>query len=344
MDERRLEGEKMELRGVEKAAILLIILGQETSSKILKLLPERFIREITYEIADIDYVELEEREMVIKEFTEMATAKKYFLDGGIEYARELLNKALGTQRAKEIMDMLSQMQQREKPFAIARKADTQQLTNLLINEHPQTTALVMCYMQPEKAAEVLKGFPLELQSEIAERIGTISTTSPGVISKIEKVMEDKFASISDSDMETIGGVQALVEILNSVDRGTEKNILSVLEEKEPDLAENIKANLFVFEDIISLDSGSIQRILRDVDNDDLVLALKGASEDVTDIIYENMSTRLSEIIKEELEFMGPVRLVNVEEAQQKIVAIIRKLDEEGEIVVSRGGDQDSIII
>lgn len=334
----------MEILGVKKAAILLIVLGKETSAKIVKLLPEKFIREISYEIADIDYVEPEYREAVIKEFVEMASARQYFLDGGIEYARELLNDALGGQRAKEIMDMLSQMQQRERPFAIARKADTQQLTNMLLNEHPQTTALIMCYMQPEKAAAVLSEFPLEKQSEIAERIGTISSTSPSVIKKIEKVMENKFATTTEGDMETIGGVNALVEILNSVDRGTEKNILGVLEEKEPELADHVKANLFVFEDITNLDSTSIQRILRDVQNDDLVLALKGVSDEVAEVIFENMSTRASDLVKEELDFMGPVRLVSVEEAQQKIVATIRELEEEGEIVISRGGDQDSIIV
>lgn len=334
----------MKLTGVDKAAILLIILGQETSSKVLKLLPERAIKDISYKIAEIEYVELEEREKVIKDFTQLLTAKKYILDGGIEYARDLLNKSLGGPRAKEITDMLSQMQQREKPFAIARKADTQQLTNLLIGEHPQTTALIMCYMQPDKAAEVLTNFPIELQSEIAERIGTISTTSPTVIARIEKIMEDKFTSISDSDMEAIGGVETLVDILNSVDRGTEKNIISVLEENEPELAEDVKANLFVFEDIVTLDSNSIQRILRDVDNDVLILALKGVSEDVADVIYKNMSTRAASIVMEELEIMGPVRLTNVEEAQRKIVDIIRKLDEKSEIVISRGGGQDSIIV
>lgn len=334
----------MEISGVRKAAILLIVLGQETSSNILKLLPEKFIKEISYEIADIDYVEPKDREFVIKEFVEMAAARQYFLDGGIEYARELLNKALGGQRAKEIMDMLSQMQQKERPFAIARKADTQQLTSMLLNEHPQTTALIMCYMQPEKAAAVLADFPLELQSEIAERIGTINSASPAIISKIEKVMEKKFATTTEGDMETIGGVKALVEILNSVDRGTEKNILGVLEEKEPDLANHVKANLFVFEDIVNLDNNSIQRILRDVQNDDLVLALKGVGENVAELIFENMSTRASDLVKEELEFMGPVRLITVEEAQQRIVAIIRGLEEEGEIVISRGGDEDSIIV
>lgn len=329
--------------GVRKAAILLIALGPETSSQILKLLPDHLIQKVTYEIANIEYVGPEERDSVIEEFVQMASAREYVLDGGIDYAKDLLNKALGSQRAKEVIDMLNQIQQQERPFAIARKADPQQLTNLLKNEHPQTTALIMCYMQPEKAALVLSEFPLELQSEIAERIGTISRTSPTVIKKIEGIMEEKFSTFMDGEIESIGGVNSLVDILNSVDRSTEKNILGVLEMEEPELAEDVKASLFIFEDIINLDKGSIQRILREVENEDLVLALKGASEEVADIIYENMSKRASEMIKEDIRFMGPIRLSTVEEAQQKIVGIIRSLDDAGEIILERG-EQDSIVI
>lgn len=342
---KELVGENMQRRiiGVKKAAILLIALGPEISSQILKLLPDNLIQKVTYEIANIDYVEPEDKQEVIGEFIEMASAREYVLDGGIDYAKDLLNKALGTQRAKEIIDMLNQIQQRERPFAIARKADPQQLTNLLINEHPQTTALIMCYLQPEKAAMVLSEFPIELQTEIAERIGTISRTSPTVIKKIEKIMESKFSSFIESETENVGGVKSLVEILNSVDRSTEKNIISVLENRQPELAEDIKLNLFVFEDIINLDRASIQRILREVNNEDLILALKGASEEVSKVIFGNMSKRAVEMIKEDIEFMGPVRLSTVEEAQQKIVGTIRKLDEAGEIILGRG-DQDTVIL
>lgn len=333
----------MDIKGVRKAAVLLIALGPDISSKILKVLPDRLIQSITYEIANIDYVSAEEREFVVNEFLEMASAKEYVLDGGIDYAKDLLTKALGGQRAREVIDILTQVQQKERPFAIARKADPQRLTNVLINEHPQVIALIMCYMQPEKSALVLSGFPLELQTEVAERIGTIGRTSPQVIESIEKILNSKFSGFVDGEVETIGGVKALVEILNSVDRSTEKNILNVLETRQPELAEDVKSNLFVFEDIIYLDRNSIQRILREVENEDLILALKGASEEVADIIYENMSKRAGEMIKEDLEFMGPVRLSNVDEAQQKIVAIIRMLDEAGEIIIGRG-DQDSIIL
>lgn len=329
--------------GAKKAAILLIALGPEASSPILKLLPDNLIQKVTYEIANIDYVEPFERDQVIEDFIDMASAREYLLDGGIDYARDLLHKALGAQRANEVIDVLNQIQQRERPFAIARKADPIQLTNLLLSEHPQTIALIMCYMQPDKAATVLSQFPFELQTEIAERIGMINRTSPTVIARIEKIMETKFSNILDNDAETIGGVKTLVEILNSVDRNTEKNIIENLETSQPELAEVIKASLFIFEDIVTLDKGSVQRILRDVSNEDLALALKGASEKVAGVVFSNMSNRASDLLKEDIQFMGPVRLSTVEEAQHKIVGVIRRLEEAGEIVIGRG-DQDTIIV
>ncbi|TFZ39917.1 flagellar motor switch protein FliG [Soehngenia longivitae] len=330
-------------KGTTKAAIFLISLGPEISAQVLKLLPDNMIQQVTYEIANIDYVEPGEKDKVIDEFIDMATARKFVLDGGIDYAKNLLNKALGVQRAKEVIDVLYQYKQIEKPFSIARRADPQQLTNLLINEHPQTTALILCYMQPDKAATVLSQFPVDLQADIAQRVATINRTSPQVIKRIEKVMEDKFSGLIDNEQETIGGVKTLVEILNSVDRNTEKNIISSLEIEEPELAEQVKSSLFVFEDIVNLDKNSVQRILREVSNEDLALALKGASEKVTSVVFANISQRAAEMLKEDIQFMGPVRLSAVEEAQRKIVNIIRRLEEAGEVVIARG-DQDGIII
>lgn len=331
-----------EVDGLKKAAILLISLGSETAAKIMKNLPDSYIQKVSYEIANIDYVNPEERDVVINEFIEMSQAREYVIDGGIDYAKNLLNMAIGPQRAKEVIDMLNQIQLRERPFNIARKADPQQLTNLLLNEQPQTVALILCYMQPEKAAIILAEFPIELQSEIAERIGTITSTSPAIIEKIEKVIENKFSNYIENDLETVGGVRTLVEILNSVGRSTEKNIISVLEEKQPELAEEIKASLFTFEDIITLEKGDVQKVLRDVKNDDLALALKGVSDEIKSFIYSNLSTRAVETLKEDLQFMGPIRLSAVEEAQQRIVTVIRRLDEKGEIYLRRG-EQDAII-
>ncbi|APZ49648.1 flagellar motor switch protein FliG [Jeotgalibaca sp. PTS2502] len=331
-----------EMSGIKKAAILLISLGAETSAEIMRLLPESYIQKVSYEIANIDYVNPTEREEILNEYLEMSQARQYVIDGGVDYAREVLNRALGAQRAKEVIDLLNQIQLRERPFNIARKADPMQLKNLLLSEQPQTVALVLCYMQPDKAAQILAQFPLELQTEIAERIGTITRTSPAVIEKIEKVIENKFSSYIENDTETVGGVHALVEILNSVGRTTEKNIIEVLEERQPELADEVKANLFTFEDIISLNPSDVQKVLRHVDNDDLMLALKGVADDIRNFIFQNMSSRAVETIKEDMQFMGPARLSAVEEAQTKIVAIIRSLDESGEIYIRRG-DQDAII-
>lgn len=331
-----------DMSGIKKAAILLISLGAETSAEIMRLLPESYIQKVSYEIANIDYVNPTEREEILNEYLEMSQARQYVIDGGVDYAREVLNRALGAQRAKEVIDLLNQIQLRERPFNIARKADPMQLKNLLLSEQPQTVALVLCYMQPDKAAQILAQFPLELQTEIAERIGTITRTSPAVIEKIEKVIENKFSSYIENDTETVGGVHALVEILNSVGRTTEKNIIEELEERQPELADEVKANLFTFEDIISLNPSDVQKVLRHVDNDDLMLALKGVADDIRNFIFQNMSSRAVETIKEDMQFMGPARLSAVEEAQTKIVAIIRSLDESGEIYIRRG-DQDAII-
>lgn len=331
-----------EMAGLKKAAILLISLGTETSAEIMRLLPENVIQKISYEIANIDYVKPEERDAIMEEFLEMSQAREYIIDGGINYARNLLNKALGAQRAKEVIDTMNQIQLRERPFDIARKADPQQLTNLLLNEQPQTVALILCYMQPDKAALILSQFPLEMQSAIAERIGTITSTTPAVIEKIEKVIEDKFSNLVDNEAETVGGVNTLVEILNSVGRSTEKNIITVLEKNQPDLANEIKSSLFTFEDIVTLEKSDVQKVLRDVNNADLALALKGVSEDIKQAIFQNLSARAEESLQEEMEFMGPARLSAVEEAQQKIVAVIRSLDEKGEIYLRRG-EQEAVV-
>ncbi|MBM7544694.1 flagellar motor switch protein FliG [Periweissella beninensis] len=328
--------------GIKKAAILMISLGSETSSKIMKLLPESYIQKVSYEIANTEVVQPEERNEVLDEFVNTATAREYVLDGGIDYAKNLLNQALGPQKAKEVIDVLNQIQLKERPFNIARQADTQQLANVLAEEQPQVIALVMCYLQPDKAAVILSQFPTELQTDVAERIGTISSTSPTVIKQVEKVIETKFSNSVSNNTENIGGVTTLVNILNAASRSTEKNIISDLEKRQPELSSEIKNSLFTFEDIVSLSNLDVQKVLRDIENDDIVLALKGTTDDIKNFIFENLSSRAADNIREEIEFMGPTRLANVEEAQQKIVAVIRKLDDAGEIYIERG-DSDAII-
>ena len=331
------------LTGVQKAAILFITLGPEASSGILKKLPESEIQKITYEIANITSVNSEQRQNILDEFLQINQAKDYLIEGGMDYAKSLLSKALGPQRAMEILDKVTEATQQYRPFSIARKADATQLLSVINYEHPQTIALILCYMQPEKAAQVLAELPEETQSEVAFRIATMSNTSPMVIKEIEKVLENKLSSVVRTEMTTLGGVETLVGILNQVDRTTEKNITEGLEREDSELADRVKSSMFVFEDIITLDDMSIQRILREVDAKELALALKGCSEEVANKIYKNQSKRAAASLKEDMEFLGPVRLMDVEKSQQKIVSVIRRLDEAGEIIISRGGE-DALIV
>ena len=331
------------LTGIQKAAILFITLGPDASSGIIKKLPEKDIQKITYEIANIVSVKSDQRQAILDEFMEMNKAKDFLLEGGVDYARNLLSKALGSQRAKEILDKVMEETQQYRPFSIARKADAHQLLNVISNEHPQTIALIMCYMQPDKAAQIMAALPLDLQSEVSYRIATMSSISPMVIKEIEKVLNGKLSSVIRTDSAVVGGIDSLVDILNQVDRTTEKNITEGLEREDAELAEKIKESMFVFEDIITLDDVSIQRVLREIDTKDLSLALKGCSEEVANSIFKNQSKRAAASLKEDMEFLGPVRLMDVEKAQQKIVGILRRLDEAGEIVLSRGGE-DAIIL
>ena len=335
--------EEHKLTGVQKAAILFITLGPDASSGILKKLPEADIQKITYEIANITSVTSEQREEILNEFLQINKARDYILEGGMDYARQLLSKALGSQRAGEILEKVSEATSQYRPFSIARKADAKQLLNVILSEQPQTIALILCYLQADKAAQVMAELPEETQSEVAYRIATMNNTSPMVIKEIEGVLESKLSSVVRTEMTSLGGVETLVGILNSVDRTTEKNITEGLEREDAELADKVKSSMFVFEDIISLDDVSIQRILREVEVNDLALALKGCSEDVANSIYRNQSKRAAASLKEDMEFLGPVRLMDVEKAQQKIVSIIRRLDDANEIIISRGGE-DAIIV
>jgi len=338
-----LARETQKLTGVQKAAILFITLGPEASSGIIKKLPESEIQKITYEIANIASVKPEQKQEILQEFMEMNKAKDYLTEGGIDYARTLLGKALGNQRAMEILDKVTEATQQFRPFAIARKAEANQLLNIISNEHPQTIALILCYLQSDKAAQIVSALSEDVQTEVAYRIANMSNTSPLVVKEIEKVLDEKLSSVVKSDMKVIGGVQTIVDILNQVDRTTEKNITEGLEKEDAELAEKVKESMFVFEDIITLDDVSIQRVLREVETKELALALKGCSEEVANCIFRNQSKRASAALKEDIEFLGPVRLIDVEKSQQRIVSIIRRLDEAGEIVLSRGGE-DAIIV
>ncbi|AEV68568.1 flagellar motor switch protein FliG [Acetivibrio clariflavus] len=335
-------GLKSEISGREKAAMLLIALGPERSAEIFKHLKEDEIEQLTLEIANIRTVTPEEKEKVLEEFYQICLAQNYIAEGGISYAKEILEKALGTQKALDVLNKLTVSLQ-VRPFDFVRKADPSQLLNFIQNEHPQTIALILAYMKPQQSSIVLSALPQEKQADVARRIAVMDRTSPEIIKEVERVLEKKLSALVTEDFTAAGGVQAIVDILNNVDRGTEKYIMETLEIEDTELAEEIKKRMFVFEDILTLDNRSVQRFLREVDNNQLAIALKGSTEEVQNKIFSNMSKRMQEMIKEDIEFMGPVRLKDVEEAQQKIVNVIRKLEDAGEIVISRGGGDEIIV-
>ena len=328
--------------GIQKAAILLIALGPERSAMIFKHLKDEEIEELTLEIANTRSVTPQVKDEIIDEFYGICLAQQYIAEGGIGYAKELLEKALGNERAMDVIGKLTASLQ-VKPFEFVRKTDASQLLNFIQDEHPQTIALILSYLAPQQAALIVSALPPEQQSDVAKRIAVMDRTSPDVVKEVEKVLESKLASLVNQDYTIIGGVDAVVEILNTVDRGTEKHIMETLEVEDLELADEIRKKMFVFEDILLLDDRAIQRVLRDVDNNDLALALKGGNEQVQTSIFNNLSKRLAVMIKEDMEFMGPVRMKDVDDAQQMFVWVIRRLEVGGEIVISRGGGDEIVV-
>lgn len=330
------------LTGKQKAAILLISLGPDVSASVYKHLSEEEIERLTLEISSVRKVDSLEKENILDEFHSIALAQDYITQGGIGYAKQVLEKALGVEQAAAIINRLTSSLQ-VRPFDFARKADPGQILNFIQNEHPQTIALILSYLEATQAGQILSELPQEVQADIARRIATMDSTSPEIINEVEQILERKLSTTVTQDYTQTGGIEAVVDVLNGVDRSTERTILDALEIQDPELAEEIKKRMFIFEDIVTLDGRAIQRVVRDSENDDLKLALKVASEEVKDIIFKNMSKRMVETFVEEMEYMGPVRLRDVEEAQSRIVAVIRRLEESGEIVVARGGGDDIIV-
>ena len=330
------------LSGLQKAAILLIALGPERSALIFKHLKEEEIEDLTLEIANTRSVTPQAKEEVINEFYGVCLAQQYIAEGGISYAKELLEKALGNEKALDVIGKLTASLQ-VKPFEFIRKTEASQLLNFIQDEHPQTIALILSYLNPSQAALIISALPPDRQSDVAKRIAMMDRTSPDVIKEVEKILESKLSSLVNQDYTIIGGVDAVVDILNTVDRSTEKHIMETLEIDEPELADEIRKKMFVFEDILLLDDRAIQRVLRDVDNSDLAIALKGANEEVQNAIFNNLSKRLALMIREDMEFMGPVRMKGVAEAQEKIVNTIRRLEDASEIVISRGGGDEIVV-
>ncbi|MCR3920895.1 MAG: flagellar motor switch protein FliG [Firmicutes bacterium] len=326
-----------ELKGIEKVAVFLITLGPEVSSQMLKRFSDNEIERITMEIANTTAVSGEKVDTVLDEFLLLSEARQYMVDGGMNYAKDILERTLGTQKAGTIIKKLKDSSQ-IKPFNFVRDVDPKQLSNIVKQEHPQTIALILSYLQPEQSAIVLSELDLDVQPDIARRMALMERTSPEVLKEVEKVLESRLSSVMFQDFTAAGGIPSLVNILNRVDRSTEKHILEELEKHDEELAEEIRMRMFVFEDIVTLEDSAIQRVLREVDTKDLALALKGVDSDVSERILMNVSTRAAEMIREDIEYMGPVKLKDVEEAQQRTVAVIRQLDEAGEIALVRGGE------
>lgn len=330
------------MTGKQKTANFLVFLGPEKSAELFKHLTEDEIEQITLEIANLRRVSTDKMNEIFREFFELCLTNQFISQGGIEYAKEVLEKAYGSEKTLEIIGRISASLQ-VRPFDFIRKTEPGQLISFIQGEHPQTIALILAYLEPDKASAILSALPPESQSDVAKRIAIMDTTSPDVIKEVERVLERKLSSIAPQEMSVAGGVKTVVEIINRVDRATEKTIMESLEVQDPELAEEIRKLMFVFEDIVIIDDRSVQRVLREVESQDLALALKGASHEVDQKIFNNMSTRAADMLREEIQFMGPVRLRDVEDSQQRIVNIIRRLEDAGEIVVARGGGDEVIV-
>ncbi len=331
--------------GNTKAAILLACLGPAAASRVLSKMDDTEIERLTLDLSSLGTIEPETREAIIEEFHQMMVANRYVTQGGVDYARTLLESALGPERAIEILTRLQSSLQ-EVPFEFLKKADPSQIITFIQDEHPQTIALILAHLQPDIAATVLSALNPETRTDVVLRVATMDRTPPEIVREVERVLERKMASVFSQGFTFAGGVKEVAEILNRIERATEKNIMAELEERDPELADEISRLMFTFDDLIFVDDGGIQKALREIDQKDLALALKHGDEEVKEKILKNMSTRARDMIAEEMEYMGPVRLRDVEEAQQKMVGIVRRLEEAGEIIIEgRGGSaEDDIIV
>ena len=333
---------KPELTGPQKAAVFLISLGTEVSAHIFEHLTEEEIEGLTLEVARMENVDSGIKGSVLKEFHELFVAHRHIDKGGIEYAQELLEKSIGSEKAAGIISRLTQ-NIRARPFEIIRNTDPTHLLNFIQQEHPQTIALILAHLEPHRASLVLSSLSNEIRSDVSRRIAIMDRTSPEVLREVERVLERKLSSLSSENYTSSGGISTIVDILNLVDRSTEKSIIESLEDEDPELAEEIKKRMFVFEDIVMLDDQAIQKVLRETDSAELAKALKGIDSEVQEKIFKNISRRAGTLLQEDMEYIGPIRLKDVEEAQQKIVNVIRVLEERGEIIIARAGEDELIV-
>ncbi|MCI5904359.1 MAG: flagellar motor switch protein FliG [Oscillospiraceae bacterium] len=330
-----------ELTPIQKAAIVVTTIGAENAAYVYKRLSEDDVERLTYEISCLPYVDVGQVDEVLNEFYELCLTQKVITEGGVDYARSVLEKAYGPEQANKLMERVSKSMQ-TKAFEFVRKSDYKNLLAIIQNENPQTIALVLSYVKSEQASAVLQELPKEKRVEVVERIAKMESASPETIQSIEDTLERKFAAVVSLDLTTVGGINFVADVLNKVDRGTEKYIFDELSSRDPALVDEIKKKMFVFEDILGLDSMSIQRFIRDVETKDLAVAIKGSNAEVAAALYANMPQRMQESIQQEIEYLHNVRMRDVDEAQQRIVGIIRHLEEEGELVIGKGGEDEII--
>ncbi len=330
------------LTGKQKAAAIIISLGADDASKIYKYLKEDEIEQLTYEITRLQHLSPQAMEDTLKDFYDLCLTQKVITEGGLEYARTVLEKAFGSQTASSLLERVTRTL-RSKSFDFLRKADYKNLLTIIQNEHPQTIALILSYARAEQASAVIAELSKEKRIDVVERIAKMDRTSPEIVKYVEEELEKKFNSIISVDFTEIGGINYVADIMNNMDRGNEKYIFDELNKKDAKLSDEIRKRMFVFEDIVTLDSIGIQRFLREVDSKDLVLSIKGSNKEVSDVLFNNMSTKMADTIKSELEYTHNVRLRDVEEAQQRIVSVIRRLEEEGELIIAKSGKDDIIV-
>ena len=326
----------------EKIAVLMVALGNDIAAEVYKQLDDPTIELITLEVANLKKITPDLKLEVMKEAQEILMAREFMARGGVEYAREVLERALGPERAQNLLTRITASLQ-VRPFDFMRHTDPQQVLGFIQGEHPQTIALILSYLDAPQAAMFISGLPAVMQAEVSKRIAKMDRITPEVLREVERVLERKLSTVMGQDFTLAGGIDAVVAIINSADRTTERNIMEYLEENDPELAEEIKKRLFVFEDIIRLDDRSLQRVLREVDMKELGLALKGATEELRVKFFKNMSKRAAEMLQEDMDYMGPVRVKDGEESQQKVVNAVRALEEAGEIVVAAGGEDELVV-
>lgn len=324
-----------------KAAAVIVALGADQASEVYKCLQESEIEQLSLEVAKLEQIPQDKMHEIMEDFYNLCVTQKVIAEGGVLYAKDILEKAFGPQMAQDYINRLSKSMQ-TRAFEFIRKANYKNLLVMLQNEHPQTIAFVLSYAKAEQASQVISELPRDIQLDVIERIAQLESVSPSVVQVVEQVLEKRFSSVESVDMTEIGGVNYVADIMNHADRNTEKYIFDELGKRNPELSDDIRKLMFVFEDITELDNLSIQRFLRDVDTRDLAIALKGSNDTVKEVILSNMSKRSQETVLGDIQYLHNIRMRDVEEAQQKIVDVIRRLEDSGEIVIARGGGDEFI--